>query len=204
MNEFDEKARDWDKNKMHTERSIAVASKLKQVIPFRPGMKGLEFGSGTGLLSYYLTDQLSELTLVDTSKEMLKLAEEKLAGSKALVVTTFLLDLEYEDYSGEAVDILYSQMALHHVKEIPAIIRKFAGILKPGGFLAIADLYPEDGSFHAGDPNVHPGFDPEKLGKILQDCGLAEIHAVPCFTIPKEDDQGQIKTYPVFLLTAKK
>ena len=77
MNEFDQKAQDWDKNKMHLERTIAIAGRLQDVIKDKPGMKALEFGAGTGLLSFYLKDRFSEITLMDSLREMLKMAEQK-------------------------------------------------------------------------------------------------------------------------------
>ena len=78
MSEFDQKAKEWDKNQMHLERTIAVASQLMKMIPFKPNMKAMEFGAGTGLLSFYLKERFSEITLMDSSREMLKMAEQKM------------------------------------------------------------------------------------------------------------------------------
>ena len=52
MNDFDQKARDWDKNRMHLERTMAVAGQLSKLIPDKTGMKALEFGAGTGLFEF--------------------------------------------------------------------------------------------------------------------------------------------------------
>ena len=52
MNEFDQKARDWDKNKMNLERTIAVAGQLSKLIPDKLGMKALEFGMEKNSLIY--------------------------------------------------------------------------------------------------------------------------------------------------------
>ena len=41
-------------------------------------------------------------------------------------------------------------------------------LLNAGGFLAIADLYEEDGSFHGEGFTGHNGFDPENLSEILR------------------------------------
>ena len=95
-------------------------------------------------------------------------------------------------------------MVLHHIRDIGAILKKFFHLLTPGGILAIADLYSEDGSFHDGDTNVHPGFKPEKLTSILHQQGFNDTAVSPCFIIRKENSVKEIKEYPVFLLTAKK
>jgi len=78
MSEFDKKAGEWDKNQMHLERTKAVARKLFEMVTITPNMKALEFGAGTGLLSFYLKDRFSEITLMDSSLEMLKMAEQKM------------------------------------------------------------------------------------------------------------------------------
>jgi tRNA (cmo5U34)-methyltransferase len=202
MNEFDQKAKEWDKNQMHLERTKAVASQMRKMIRFRPGMKALEFGAGTGLLSFYLKEVFSEITLVDSSGEMLKIAGQKMEKSDGTKIKTVLLDLEKEDFNADPFDIIFSQMVLHHIRDINAILKKFYHLLVPGGILAIADLYPEDGSFHDGDPNVHRGFDPEKLTTVLKMEGFNNINVAGCFIIRKEVPENKIKEYPVFLMTA--
>jgi len=202
MNEFDQKARDWDKNKMHLERTMAVAGQLKKLIPDKPGVKALEFGAGTGLLSFYLKDRFSEITLMDSSREMLKMAEQKIDTGDHLKFKTLFFNLEKEEYHGDPFDIIYSQMVLHHVRDTDAMIRKFYQLLNQDGFLAIADLYQEDGSFHDGNMDVHKGFDPEKLLAILLQQGFRNIQFEPCFVIRKEVSFEIIREYPVFLMTA--
>jgi ubiquinone/menaquinone biosynthesis C-methylase UbiE len=202
MNEFDQKARDWDKNKMHLERAMAVAGQLSKLIRVKTGMKALEFGAGTGLLSFYLKERFSEITLMDSSLEMLKMVEQKMEADDHSKFKTLFLNLEKEEYSGDLFDIIYSQMVLHHIMDINAIIKKFYHLLSPGGILAIADLYREDGSFHDGDTNVHRGFAPEKLTAILLQQGFRDIKIDPCFVIRKEVSAEIFKEYPVFLMTA--
>jgi ubiquinone/menaquinone biosynthesis C-methylase UbiE len=202
MSEFDQKAQEWDKNRMHLERTMAVAGQLQKMISFRPDMKAMEFGAGTGLLSFYLKDRFSEITLMDSSQEMLKMAEQKMETGDRSKFKTLFLNLEMEEYSGNPFDIIYSQMVLHHIRDISAIFRKFYHLLAPGGILAIADLYQEDGSFHDGDMNVHRGFDPDNLTAILLKEGFSDSKIAPCFVIRKEVSEENIKEYPVFLMTA--
>jgi tRNA (cmo5U34)-methyltransferase len=204
MSEFDQKAQEWDKNKMHLERTIAVAGRLKKMIPVRPDLKAMEFGAGTGLLSFYLKDSFSVIALMDSSAEMLKMAEQKIGAEDRAKFKTLLFNLELEEYRGETFDIIYSQMVLHHIKDISAILRKFYDLLNPGGMLAIADLYPEDGSFHDGAMDVHKGFEPVELKEILLQQGFHECKTEPCFVIRKELPGELTREYPVFLLTAVK
>ena len=204
MSDFDQRARDWDKNKMHGERTNAVAGQLEKMVRLRPDMKAMEFGAGTGLLSFHLKERFSQITLVDTSQEMLKAAEAKMEAGDLAKFRTLQLNLETEEYRGDPFDIIYSQMVLHHVNDIQAMVKKFYSLLSPGGVLAIADLYSEDGSFHDGAADVHHGFDPENLEKILWNQGFQSCKVVPCFVITKEITPGNFREYPVFLMSAVK
>jgi len=96
--------------------------------------------------------------------------------------------------------VIYNQMVLHHVNDYEAIINSFYSLLNPGGYLAIADLYTEDGSFHGPDVKVHLGFDPDKLTEFLKTAGFKKIKYETCFEVKRESG----RKFPVFLLVAKK
>jgi len=199
MSSFDSVARTWDKDKMHMERSLAIAAELEKMIPLKQSMKALEYGAGTGILSFLFKDRFREITLMDSSKEMIKVCEEKAEyfGTKHIKPVWF--DFEHNDYP-QKFDIIYNQMVLHHVNEVDSMLKNFHSHLNPGGYLAIADLYPEDGSFHGMDVKVHWGFDPEKLKEMLSSIGFQNIEYKTCFEVTRESG----RSYPVFLLTAQK
>jgi ubiquinone/menaquinone biosynthesis C-methylase UbiE len=200
MNEFDSKAREWDNNPVHWERSKAVARYLMEMIPLNKEMKALEFGAGTGILSFLLHDHFSEITLMDSSQQMVKVIHEKVFKTRTKNLKPLLFDLEHSDYHANKFDVIYSQMVLHHVNDIKSIFNKFYSLLNTGGYLAIADLYTEDGSFHGQDVEVHRGFDPDKLKEILKLIGYKNTEYKTCFEIKREPGEK----FPVFLLLAKK
>ena len=199
MSEFDARAREWDKDKMHMDRSVAIAAQLEKMIPLNPFMKALEYGAGTGLLSFLLKDRFSEITLMDNSQEMIKVCVEKTEFYQTNHILPIWFDLEHKDYDHH-FNIIYNQMVLHHVNDYEAIIYTFYSMLNPEGYLAIADLYSEDGSFHGPDVKVHWGFDPEKLTEIFRNAGFKNIEYQPCFEVKRESGAK----YPVFLLVAQK
>ncbi len=199
MSGFDARAREWDKDKMHMDRSVAIAVELEKMVPLNPSMKALEYGAGTGILSFLLKDRFSEITLMDNSQEMIKVCVEKTEFYNASHIFPLWFDLEHKEFDGK-FDIIYNQMVLHHVNDYEGIIYTFYSMLNPGGYLAIADLYPEDGSFHGPDVKVHLGFDPENLIEILKFIGFKNIEYKTCFEVSRESG---IK-YPVFLLVAQK
>lgn len=204
MNDFDDKAKHWDQNQMHLERTKAVARDLLKQIPINKNMEALEFGAGTGLLSFFLKESFAGITLMDTSREMLNMAEAKLTTGEEGKIQTLFFDLEKSMYTGGRFDIVFTQMVLHHIKDVNAILAKFYEMLLPGGYLAIADLYTEDGSFHDPGAEVHHGFDTAELAIHLKGCGFGDITDSQCFVIRKETVTRESREYPVFLLTARK
>lgn len=202
MNEFDIKAAEWDQSKMHRERAEAIAAELMKQIPLKSTMRALEFGAGTGHLSFILKDHLKEITLMDNSSGMVKVLNEKLAVAKTDNLTVVQADLEHEDYPVGGFDLIYTLMVLHHVSDVENIIRKFHDLLKPGGYLAIADLYSEDGSFHGEGFHGHPGFDPDSLSSLLGKYGFAGMRHRKVYVIDRAVAATASKKFDVFLLTA--
>lgn len=203
MNEFDTKAADWDKNPMHWERSYAIVKKLTKAVPFSPNMAVLEYGAGTGITSFILRDKVGQITMMDNSAEMIRVMNEKIKASGASNLNAIFFDLENDNWRGRKFDVVLTQMVLHHVTDIKGIIRKFSGMLNPGGYLVIADLYAEDGSFHGPDFTGHKGFDTRKLETMLEESGFINISAGKCYVINKIIDDVTTRQYDVFLLTAK-
>ena len=204
MNEFDIKAADWDKNQMHWDRSAAIAEKIKKQIPLDKNFSALEFGAGTGILSFILEDYLKEILLIDNSAEMIRQAEEKIKYSGTNKLKTKFFDLEHKDLEGEKFDLIFTQMVLHHVTDVELIFNRFSKILKPGGYLAVADLYEEDGSFHGDGFNGHNGFNTKDLSKSLSAKGFTDISDSKCFEINRKISETSFKKFDVFLLTARK
>lgn len=203
MSEFDSKAQDWDKNQMHVKRSEAIATALLDRLPITDKMTALEYGAGTGLLSFLLKDRLAEITLMDNSQEMIKVTQSKIAESGKKKMKALWIDLEKEDFQGQ-FDIIYNQMVLHHVGNIDLILSKFHALIKRGGFLAIADLYKEDGSFHGEAFTGHKGFDVDQLTQKLEKLDFRNIEFKPCYSIQHGNEKGELNDYPIFLLTANK
>ena len=109
------------------------------------------------------------------------------------------IDLEKVDYT-QKFDIIYSQMVLHHITDVDSIFKKFYSLLNPGGYLAIADLFSEDGTFHEPGVKIHCGFDPNNIANALLSLNFSNSSFKTCFVIKR--DSG--KEYPIFLLAAKK
>jgi tRNA (cmo5U34)-methyltransferase len=204
MNEFDIKATGWDQNPMHWDRSVAIANEIKKLILLKKQMVALEYGAGTGIGSFLLKDYLKEITLMDSSSEMMRVMNDKIKTTKVKNLKTLNFDLEHEDYKGGKFDLIFTQMVLHHIIDIENIVKKFYNLLNPEGYLAIADLYPEDGTFHGANFIGHKGFDIEMLSNKLRKRGFTNISHRKCYVINKKISDIETKHFDVFLLIAKR
>ncbi|MBK8806542.1 MAG: class I SAM-dependent methyltransferase [Bacteroidales bacterium] len=204
MNSFDSKAQQWDSNPIHWQRSEAIAAVIKQKLNIQHDFTALEYGAGTGILSFMLKDCFKELYLMDSSREMIKVIEQKVEASQATNIFPLFWNLETEKYTQNTFDIVFNQMVLHHVPDIDAILSQFYLLINKNGYLAIADLYPEDGSFHGEGFDGHLGFDPEQLRIKIANAGFKNIEYQQCFVINKKTETLETKPYPVFLITASK
>jgi ubiquinone/menaquinone biosynthesis C-methylase UbiE len=160
MTDFDARAKDWDSDPKKVDRARSVANAIRAAIEVRPNMTALEYGCGTGLLSFFLKDDFASITLADTSKGMLDVLSDKIQASQAANMHPVRLDLAIDPLPAQKFDVTYSLMVLHHLpRSRTSCLRKFRQILQPGGWLVVADLDEEDGTFHTdGTTDVHLGF----------------------------------------------
>jgi len=93
MNEFDIKAADWDQNPMHWDRSESITNQIKKLIPLKKHMTALEYGAGTGIASFMLKDYIKEITLMDSSSEMVRAINDKIRTTKVKNLKTLNFDL---------------------------------------------------------------------------------------------------------------
>lgn len=200
---FDSKARQWDENPVFVERGRKIAAALRSSVPLNPTMTALDYGCGTGLLSFPLKDELGRITLTDTSQGMLDVLAEKIAVLGAANMTPLKADLSVEAIPAGRFDVIYSAMTLHHIPDTDAILAAFHAHLNPGGWLGIADLDQEDGSFHGIEVDVHHGFDRETLAEKTRRAGFTDVGFQTVFEIEKDKPEGR-RAYPVFLMVARK
>ena len=203
MIDFDSRARQWDSNPEFAERGRTLAAAIHARVALTTKMRALDFGCGTGQLSIPLARELAHVTCIDTSAGMLEVLNEKIAAQGLTNLTAQCRDVIQSDLPDGHFDLIMSSMTLHHIKDTDAILRKFAAHLQAGGWLCLADLDQEDGSFHGADVAVHHGFEREELARRAQRAGFTQVRFDTVFVIRKEQG-GSPRDYPVFLLTARK
>ncbi len=201
---FDQHAATWDDDPTKVQRARSVAEAIGAKIPVHRGMPVLEYGCGTGLLSFELAPHVGPITAADSSPGMLDVLRRKVAARPEVDIRPSALDLLRDGLPAERYGLICSLMTLHHIDDTAAILRAFHDLLASTGYLCIADLDSEDGSFHSYGFDGHRGFDRASLGGLCRAAGFAEVEFSTVFDIEKKSDDGTPRTYPVFLMCAAK
>jgi len=202
---FDIQVQVWDKDPKKIERAKVVAREIINFIQPNQKLSAFEFGCGTGLLSFELKDSFNRITLADNAEEMIKVLKEKIQVAGIKNFDPLLIELLGEDINLPMQDVVYTLMALHHIPDINSILKTFNSIITENGYLCIADLVKEDGSYHAHESNFNEqnGFDRKELTEVLLNNNFNVVFYNVCYVIERVVD-NEVKRYPLFLMISKK
>ncbi|MEO7589247.1 MAG: class I SAM-dependent methyltransferase [Arachnia sp.] len=209
MSIFDGMASTWDDKPDRVERTTTVAARLRKAVDFHGIESGLEYGCGTGQLSFALADVLPHCLLMDSSVEMLKAAERGIV-ERALPWDTERRNLATHspDHPVAITDVIFTLQVLHHVDDLATAFANMARALRPGGQLAIVDLPVGSEGFHRG--STHPradnphldGLDPHDLEGLLTGAGFRDVTWHEDIALMRDSDDGP-QPYTLFLVTAR-
>jgi 2-polyprenyl-3-methyl-5-hydroxy-6-metoxy-1,4-benzoquinol methylase len=202
--DFDAVAAAWDEEPRRVMLAQEVVTVICREVPLAKEMEALDYGCGSGLVTLGLQPFVKRITGADSSQGMLQVLSRKLRDRGITNVAAKFINLEEQRLDG-SYDLIVSSMTLHHVKDVAALIGSFVPMLNPGGWLALADLESEDGSFHDDSTGVfHRGFDREFLSSVCSRNSLTDIRIITATTIDKSDGSGGRRLYPVLLCLARK
>ena len=201
---FNTIASEWDSDASRVLMAQKIARAMLAALSPTGQEQALEFGAGTGLVTLLIAPKLAHVTALDSSPGMLDVLRQKCERKQLAHVETIegtvpdqLPDAQY--------DLIYSSMTMHHVEDVPALLKALSEHVKPGGRVALADLDVEDGGFHREATGVaHQGFERETFGDWLADAGFADVQFSTAFTARRESGDGTTREYPIFLAVAGK
>ena len=173
MSHFDKRAEGWDGGSIRVNGAKTIADAINAKIALNNDMHIMDFGVGTGLLGFEIATKVKKVYGVDTSTQMLQKLKEK--NTPQLSIETINQDIVKEPLT-QTFDGLVSSMTLHHVEDLKAFFDVIYKNINENGFIAIADLESEDGTFHSDNAGVfHFGFEEEELCNIVESCGFKDI-----------------------------
>ena len=201
---FNKVAAEWDNNPTRVALAGAVVEAIRAAVPLRTQMQAMDFGAGTGLVTLGLLSSVNSVTAVDASGEMLRVLDEKLRALKIENVHTLQCDISRAPLPANQFDLVVSSMVLHHLPDVSPVLQRLRPSLRPGGWIALADLDSEDGSFHPEMKGVyHKGLDRGEVCRWLEQAGFLDVTVRNAHTITRPATDGAIRQYGVFLATGR-
>ncbi|MDW8463493.1 MAG: class I SAM-dependent methyltransferase [Geminocystis sp.] len=180
----------------------SVANGVRKFISLERRFNLLDFGCGTGLVSFFLAEDVGHITGIDNSKAMVEVFNKK-AKENNINAQAYHIELSQEELN-QNFDVIVSSMTFHHIKYPVDILKKLYRALKEGGCIAVAELVKEDGTFHEENDGVeHFGFEIKDMEKFFQEAGFRDIKHDIIYTVEKERGENK-KEYPVFIMVGRK
>ena len=194
---FKDKAQNWDKGSTRVKGAKTIADAICKNIQLEPHMQLMDFGVGTGLLGFEILPRVKKILGIDISQKMLEKLDKKNTSTHYIEARN--IDI-IQNPIQEKFDGVISSMTLHHVEDLKLFFQTIYKNIHTNGFIAIADLETEDGTFHSDNTGVfHFGFNQNALYNIVRNAGFTDVKFENINTINKPH-----KDFGVFLLTAKK
>ncbi|MBA3033729.1 MAG: class I SAM-dependent methyltransferase [Gammaproteobacteria bacterium] len=198
---FDESAKTWDQDPVKLARAQAVADGIRSQVP--PQARALDYGCGTGLLGFALQAHCGHISLADSSAGMLAVLDEKIAASGATNLRSTRLDLVTDPLPPDRYELICTLMTAHHIADTDKLLRDLHALLAASGYLCIADLDAEDGSFHGPEFDGHKGFGRDELQHQAEAAGFRDVSFTTVFHMQKGAGPQQTE-FPIFLMIARK
>lgn len=161
---FDRCAPSWDAGLIRSDRKINIILDNAGV---REGSRVLDVACGTGVLIPDYIRRGADVTGIDISPEMIKLAERKYAGTGVRFICG---DIETADV-GQGFDAIVVYNAFPHFPDPERLIMHLSGLLAEGGVLTVAHGMSRekiDAHHHGSASKVSMGLMPaEQLAGIF-------------------------------------
>ncbi|KAJ3772460.1 S-adenosyl-L-methionine-dependent methyltransferase [Lentinula raphanica] len=194
----------YDDQPLHTEMANRIGKALLKAYTFDDEQTTiLDFACGTGLNSRVLAPYAKTIIGIDISQEMVDRYNTRVANQgiepeemRAICVPENLLDKPEESRSrlrnllgGIEFDVAICCMSYHHFPSISSATRTLSSLLKPGGYLYVADvesipaqpsapesdtIFPQ-GACEAGIVVHKYGFSKLEMLHVFVEAGLAEL-----------------------------
>ena len=200
-NRFDKAAKKWDKNEMRVKLASAIADAIISRVHIDGNTWVADYGAGTGLVSLKIAGIAKHVTSFDSSSGMIDVLQEKIREQHITNLSADVFDVTDSVYKPSVrFDIVTSAMVLHHISKVNMAASGFFRMLKQGGYIAIADLMPEDGSFHESHEGIaNFGFSEKALKRIFTRAGFVYLTYEKIYEMEKNG-----KKYGIFLLVGEK
>ena len=195
--DFNAQANHWDTDR-RKQRAKQISALIREKLEFTGDEVLLDYGCGTGLISFNLSQGVGTVVGYDSSLQMLEVFNSKIDSNKILSTNSL------ESYNNH-FDCVVSSMVFHHIMNLDETLDDIYRIMKVDGKLLVVDLDLDDGSFHRDefDFKGHNGFNRNQFKSLVESHGFACIELETALRDIKRSDDKELQ-YSLFYLYAKK
>ena len=165
-----------------------------------------DLGCGSGFISLALSGEAAVVFSVDNSVNMLKVLK-KSSQEKNLnniyPLKSSLVDISLFD---ESLDVVFINMALHHIKEAEVAISEMYRMLKKGGTVVISDVMKHNGEWAREEMfDEWLGFSNKEISSWFKKVGFKNINVENTDLFCKGySSKGEYTKTGIFIATAIK
>jgi SAM-dependent methyltransferase len=142
-------------------RSEGSLGRLVDLVPATAGERWLEGACGPGLVARALAPRVGEVVGVDLTPTMIDLAREEAAHTGCANVRFLLGDVASLEFEDGSFDGAVTRFSLHHIPVPGRVVVELARVVKPGGWVVVADhLTSEDAEVAAWHQEIERLRDP--------------------------------------------
>lgn len=171
---FDSIAKNWN-----VIRSEYFEERLKYKILSITNIKDkitADLGCGTGFVSLALANEASIVFSVDNSVNMLKELKTNVLKKDYKNIYPIKSTLDNLALFDESLDSVFTNMALHHIKDAKKAIEEMHRVLKKNGVVVISDVMEHKGEWAREEMfDEWLGFSNEQITKWLKEAGFTNI-----------------------------
>jgi SAM-dependent methyltransferase len=142
----------------------------------------LDVGTGTGRIAQLLAPRASQVTALDNSPEMLRLARARLQDLAAEHLALVQGDFTALPFAEAAFDTVLFHQVLHYAQAPELVLAEAARVTRPGGTIAVVDFAAHDREeLRSQHAHARLGFSDEQMLALLASAGFA---AAPPIALP--------------------
>lgn len=203
MNYFNSIAKDWNKIRVDY-----FKDELREIAVNSVDIKGkviADLGAGTGFITLRVGEEASLVFPIDSSENMLKELHKSARDKNLNNIYPIKGNLEELPLFDNSVDIIFMNMALHHITNPDIAIKEMNRVLKDGGEVIITDVEEHSGEWAIEEMyDLWLGFRHEQLENWYRKAGFLNIDVKSTGLIAKgESSKGEVIEPNIFIAKAK-
>ena len=153
-------------------------------LDLKPGQRVLDVGCGIGGGDFYMAAEHGVFVHgIDLSVNMVLIAIERAGKVPGGASVSFeIADCTLANYPPQSFDVIYSRDTILHIQDKPALFKRFAEWLKPGGKVLISDYCRSAGKPSSSFAKYieQRGYDLHSVagyGEMIKNAGLVHVEA---------------------------